>query len=273
MSYSRFLFTTVSSCLLLAHSAFATTSATAASIDPNAPVTRAQFPALLRETLLNDPTILMEVVEKMQSAQEDELAKKAKEGIEKHRGDLFSDQATPTVGPADADVTMVEFFDYHCGYCKQALASISKLIDSDKKLKVAFKEFPILSEDSKYAAKAAIAVYRIAKDKYFDFHKAMFAVSGAINEDVVVREATKLGIDVEKLKTEIKNPEIDKHLSKNKELGNDLGIRGTPAILIGDTLYPGAIPYETMQKAIADLRDSSKKDDDKDAKKDKPKKK
>ena len=185
---------------------------------------------------------------------EEEGVKKSKDGIVKNKTELFSDPSSPSIGPADADVTIVEFFDYHCGYCKKALSSIMTLLEKDKKVRVVFKEYPILSEESEYASRAALAVSRIAKDKYFDFHKAMFAVTGSINEKFVLDEGKKLGIDPEKLKAEISNPEVKAILDKNRKLGAEIGAQGTPAIVIGDGFYPGAIPYEAMQKAIDDVR-------------------
>ncbi len=234
------------------------TFAQAAAVDENTPITRKQLPALIKEALINDPSILNEAVEKMQIAQEEEVAKKSKEGIIKNKAELISDPSSPSVGPADADVTIVEFFDYHCGYCKQALKSVSQVLENDKKVKVVFKEYPILSEESIYASRAALAVSRIAKDKYFDFHKAMFATTGAMNEQVVLAEGKKLGIDPEKLKAEIAKPEIQQILDKNRKLGAEIGAQGTPAFIIGDNFYPGAMPYEAIAKSIEEVRKTKK---------------
>lgn len=251
----RFLASLSTACLISA-SALAQAAAT---VDENAPVTRKQLPALIKEALVNDPSILNAAIDRMQMAQEEENIKKASESISKNKTDLFSDPTSPTVGAADADVTIVEFFDYHCGYCKQALKSVSQLLEKDKKIRIVFKEYPILSEDSIYASKAALAVNRIAKDKYFDFHKAMFDVKGAINETVVLDTAKKLGIDTARLKTELTNPELTNILDKDRKLGADIGVQGTPAFIIGNNFYPGAVPYETMVKAIEEVRNSNKK--------------
>lgn len=230
------------------------TPAPAVATNGNEPVTRDQLPGLIKEALLKDPSILTEVVEKMQANQEAEIASKAKEAIAKRKQDIFSDPNSPVVGGANADVTIVEFFDYHCGYCKQALGSFSKLLDSDKKVRIIFKEYPILSEDSRLASKAALAVNRIAKDKYFEFHKAMFNANGVINERFISEQAKKLGVDPDKVKTEMAKPEIEAMLEKNKELGMAIGAMGTPAIIIGENFYPGAIPYEAIKKGVAKIR-------------------
>lgn len=227
------------------------------------PITREELPALVKQVLLSDPTIMSEVVEKMQANQEGMMVAKAKEEIAKNKKELFSDPTSPTVGPANADVTFVEFFDYHCGYCKQALTSVSRLMDSDKKVRFIFKEYPILSEDSRLASKAALAVYRLDKDKYFDFHKAMFAVNGTITENVILAEAKKLGIDEDKLKKEMSHPELEAILDKNRQLGATIGAVGTPSIIIGENFYPGALPFEAMQRAVDEARNPQKADEKK----------
>ena len=247
----NFLVTTLSTVYLFSSAmALAQSNATAGK----EPVTRDQIPALVREALVNDPSILTAAIDKLQANAEEESATKSKEAIAKRKDDLYSDPTSPVVGAADADVTVIEFFDYHCGYCKQALTSITKLLESDKKVRVVFKEYPILSDDSKMAARAALAVHRIAKDKYFDFHKAMFDVNGAIDEKIISEQAKKLGIDPEKLKKEMSNPEIEASLAKNKELGTEIGALGTPALVIGSNFYGGVMPYEAMQKAIDGVR-------------------
>lgn len=235
-------------------------AATVTPVNPaNAPVTRDQIPALVREALVNDPTIIKDAVEKMQEKQEAELKKQAKEGIVKNKAELFSDETSPSAGAANADVTVVEFFDYHCGHCKNVLPSIIELLAKDKKVKIVFKEFPILSEDSVLASRAAIAVYRLDKDKYLDFHKAVFAIKGRYDEKTLLAEAKKLGINDAKLKTEMAKPEIDAVLDKNRKLAEALGVRGTPAVIIGDDLFPGEMPYADMQKAVDGVRNSGKK--------------
>ena len=258
MSFSKIFAAAFSASCLIALPVLAQAPA-APVVAANAPVTRDQIPQLVREALINDPTILKDAVEKMQAKQEEDSQKQAKEGIIKNKDKLFADVNSPVVGAADADVTVVEFFDYHCGYCKKILPDILQLIEKDKKVRVVFKEFPILSEDSALASRAAIAVNRIAKEKYLDFHKAMFAMKGKFAEKDIFAEAKKLGIDSAKLKAEMAKPEIDAELDKNRKLAADLGVRGTPAVIIGEEFMPGAVPYETMQKAVDATRAAGKK--------------
>jgi protein-disulfide isomerase len=256
MYFSRFfaVLLTTSSIAFTPHLAQAATPAA-----DNTPVTRAQIPALVKEAILNDPSILTEAIDKIQAQQEEESEKNVKEALVKHKNEIFSDPNTPSIGdPATTDVNLVEFFDYHCGYCKQELENIIKLSQEDKKVRIIFKEYPILSDDSILAARAALAVNRLAKDKYFDFHRAMFAVGGTITDKIIAAEAKKLGIDPEKLKTEMTNPEIDATLTKNRDLGTALGVRGTPAIIIEDKFFAGAVPYDYLQNVIKEVRNANK---------------
>lgn len=252
MNFSRFF------AAILTTSSIAITPCLAQAATPaadNTPVTRAQIPALVKEAILNDPSILTEAIDKLQAQQEAEAEKNTKEAIVKHKGEIFSDPNTPALGdPATTDVNLVEFFDYHCGYCKQELENIIKLSKEDKKVRIIFKEYPILSEDSILASRAALAVNRLAKDKYFDFHRAMFAVGGTITDQIIAAEAKKLGIDPEKLRTEMASPEIDTILTKNRDLGAALGVRGTPAIIIEDKFFAGAVPYDYLQNVIKEVR-------------------
>jgi protein-disulfide isomerase len=258
MSFSKIFTAAFSASCLVALPVLAQTTSPAVAA-ANAPVTRDQIPQLVREALINDPTILKDAVEKMQSKQEEDMQKQAKEGIAKNKDKLIADMDSPSVGAKDADVTVVEFFDYHCGYCKKILPDMLQLIEKDKKVRVIFKEFPILSEDSALASRAAIAVNRIAKDKYLDFHKAIFEMKGKFEEKSLFAEAKKLGVDSAKLKAEMAKPEIDAELEKNRKLAADMGIRGTPAVIIGDEFMPGAVPYEALQKAVDATRAAGKK--------------
>lgn len=221
-------------------------------------VTKEQIPSLVREALVNDPTILKDAVDAMQKKQEDDFKKQSQSVIKKNKADIFSNPNSPTVGGENGDVMVVEFFDYHCGYCKSALQEFVTLLNADKKVRLVLKELPILGEDSLLASRAALAVNRIDRTKYFDFHKALFANKGKFEEKTLLAEAKKLGIDAAKLKAEMAKPEVDAELENNRRLADALGIRGTPAIIIGDALYPGKMSYEEMKKEVDAIRGTAK---------------
>lgn len=229
--------------------------AAAATPASSAPVTRQELPALVREIIINDPEMILEAVKILREKQAAEAKKKATEAIIKNKDLLLNDAATASIGDAKtADISVVEFFDYHCGYCRTLLPTITKIFNEDKKVRFVFKELPILGDDSVTAARAALAVHRIAKEKYFDFHTALMSHEGEFSEKELQGIAKKLGIDPEKLKAEMAKPEITAELDKTRKLAEELGIRGTPGLIIGDTLSPGALSYEDFKKAIAEER-------------------
>lgn len=248
--------------------AAAATPAAPADIGASLPVTRGELPGLIKQAIMNDPNMILEAMQKLRDAQAKDTDKKAQAALEKNKAAL-EDASAPSVGPKNADVTMVEFFDYHCGYCKQLYPSIVKLNQNDKKLRIVFREFPILSEDSVRAARTALAINHIAPDKYFAFYSALMKENTSFDEKSLLDTAEKVGVNKAKLEAALKDKAVDKsigdELMQNRKLADELGIHGTPGIVIGDHLFPGAMPYETLTKVIADIRSGKDKKVDSDA--------
>lgn len=204
---------------------------------------------MVKQIILDNPEILKEASQKLRDKQAQQSAQQAKDAITKNMAQLTSADS-PTVGDPKADVTIVEFFDYHCGYCKQVMPEIAQLLKEDKKLRVIFKEFPILSEDSVTAARSALAVNRIAKDKYFAYHQELMKVNEKFEEKSLMEIAKKLGINTTKLKAEMDKGDITATLDANRTLAGEIGIHGTPALIINGMLYPGALPYDDLKKLV-----------------------
>ncbi len=271
MKFSRFTILTLST-IALPFAAFAQADAPAAApaiatpapaAAPNAPVTRAELPALIKEALMNEPEMIMQAVQKMREKQEAEAQKKTSDAIAANKANLYNDPDSPSVGDEKtADITLVEFYDYHCGYCKHMLPTITQLLKDDKKVRVVFKEFPILSEDSALAARAAVAANRVAKEKYFAYHSALMKHEGKFEEKNLLELAQKEGIDSAKLKAEMAKPEVTAVLDKMRKLGADLGVRGTPALILNDHFLPGAMELDDLKKVIENVRAGRKPEDD-----------
>ena len=215
-------------------------------------ITPEQFSAMLKKTLDDNPEIIMDAIKKLQNREQEDTNKIAKDAIAKNKDALFKDASLPSAGASikDADVTIVEFFDYHCGYCKHMLAPLTQLINTDKKVRIVFMDFPILSQDSANAARAALAVNRIDKKKYLDFYTAAMQENGKFDEAAVTSIAGKIGVNAEKLKAEMVKKDIGDVLQKNRALGEALAIHGTPALIINNEFYPGALSFDELQKAI-----------------------
>jgi protein-disulfide isomerase len=235
-----------------------TTAATPATttVVKSGPVTREELPGIIKDTLLNDPDILMQAIQKLRDKQASDAKKEADASVNKHMDELFKDTTSPTAGDTkNANVTVVEFFDYHCGYCRHLLPNVTKLLGEDKKVSFIFKELPILSEDSVTAARAALAVNIIAPDKYFAYHQELMQHAGKFDEKSLTEAAKKVGVNTTKLKAEMDSKEVTAALDKNRALAQSLGIHGTPALIIGHELVPGALDYDDLKKSVDESRD------------------
>ena len=220
-----------------------------------APVnTRMQVEEIIKDYIMKNPQVIIDSLNKMQDQQMADQVKKAAEGVKTHQKELFEDATSPVVGNPKADVTIVEFFDYHCGYCKHSLPVVAQILKDDPNVKFIFKELPILSPDSELASRAALAVSRINKDKYFDFHSALMKSTGTFSDKSIADIATKLGIDAAKLKTEMEKPEIKQVLEANQKLATAIGVSGTPAFVLGNEMIPGAIDVAGLKGKINKLR-------------------
>ena len=212
---------------------------------------------IVRDYLLEHPEVLIEALEtyeKRQTLAENDRRLKV---IDDNSKSLFEDPNSYAAGPADADVTIVEFFDYHCSFCKKSLSVVNAALRSDPKIRVIFKEYPILSEDSVTAARAAVASIR--QGKYFEFHNAMMSQRGRLNEKKVLEIARDVGLDANQLKRDMYQPDVSEVIRANYQLAETLGVRGTPAWLIGKEFVPGAISAERFSQYIAEARANAPK--------------
>lgn len=209
---------------------------------------RMRLEAVIHDYLMENPEVILDAVQKLERRRQAEAEERKRRAITERADELYDDPRAPVHGPDDASVTMVEFFDYQCGYCKKILPSVLKIIEDDMDLKIVFKELPILGPMSKVASKAALAAKR--QDEYLEFHGTVMAMRGQLTEDRLFDAAASVGLDVEQLKEDMQDPEIDAYLQSNQELAKAIGITGTPALIIGGQLIPGAISYDQMVDLI-----------------------
>lgn len=209
---------------------------------------------LIRDYIMKNPEVMIESLQAYQAGQQDAQQAKAEQAVAANRDTLERDAATPVAGNPKGSVTIVEFFDYHCGYCKKALSAVKALLKDDDDVRFVFKEFPILGPGSVTAAQAALATWKIAPDKYLPFHVALMEWRGDLTEDRVMEVAKKVGIDTAKLKTAMADPAITAQLKRNTELAQELQIGGTPAFIIGGKLVPGAVDLATLQEMVKAAR-------------------
>ncbi|MGQ0485376.1 MAG: DsbA family protein [Hyphomicrobiales bacterium] len=215
---------------------------------------REEIGAIVREYLLQHPDVLMEVnqeLERRQKLAEEEQRNKA---IAENADEIFRSSADFVAGNPQGDVTMVEFFDYNCPWCKKSMPIIKNLLETDGKLKVVFKEFPILGEGSEYAARASMASQ--AQGKYLEFHFALYEHAGKIDAQAVDEIAQSVGIDLKKLKADMESADIAAVIDRNLKLAQTLEISGTPAFVIGKTVIPGYLPERALAAAVKEVRDA-----------------
>lgn len=221
--------------------------------DDLSPQEEAAVKEIVREYISENPEAVEEGLKSLMEARRTAEEERLKLNIRALGKDLNSDPGSPVANP-DGDVTVVEFFDYECPYCKGLAPKLHALINEDKSVRFVFKEFPLLTPVSHFAARAALAARK--QDKYIDFHFALMGVRGQMNQRLVLAAASEAGIDVEQLKSDMNDPEIDKILARNKKLAQGLGIDGTPAFVIGDTLIPGAADIPYIKGVIEKARES-----------------
>jgi protein-disulfide isomerase len=216
------------------------------------PEQRKAIEAIIHDYLMQNPEVLIEALREAEAKANSDADVKAAQVLRDRRHEVFDDPATPVGGNPKGDVTVVEFFDYRCPYCKQVHPAIQKLLDQDPKLRFVYKEFPVLGEQSDIAAHAALAAR--LQGRYEPFHNAMMAAKGQITEELVYRIAGSIGLDVDRLKRDMTDPEIDRALSANRSLAKALDLRGTPGFVIGDHIVPGAIDLDALKSMVADAR-------------------
>lgn len=215
---------------------------------------KAQLDEAIRSYILAHPEVIIEAIQNYQQQQALEQQQRAREALATQRQDLFNDPLTPVGGNPDGDITIVEFFDYRCHFCKRVLPSVQEILETDKNVRVVFKEFPILGPESVYASRAALSAWKIDESKYLDLHNAIMGVHGQLTERRVDRLVEEAGYDIEAVKSGMESEEIETIIQRNYALAETLNIRGTPAFVIGNQLVPGAIDLEQMRQLIADAR-------------------
>ena len=210
---------------------------------------RAEVEKIVREYLLANPEILNERIAGLQEREQMSAAEKAKTGIAQNKEALYNDGFSHVAGNPNGDVTLIEFFDYRCGYCRKVRADLVTLMEQDSGVRLILKELPILSEASHEAAKAAIAAQNQGGDLYWKFHQAMLEADG-LDSAAIYDIAAGVGLDVARLKTDMEDPAVEKKIEQTHDLASKIGVDGTPAFIIGDKLVPGALDADGLKELV-----------------------
>lgn len=215
------------------------------------PAQREAIGKIVREYLLQNPEVLVEVSAELDRRRKAEEAGKQAEVLVSEKKSIFRSPHDYVLGNPDGDITVVEYFDYNCGWCKRALDEVTKLTEQDKNVRVVMKEFPIFGEHSTFAAKAALA--SIKQNKYWEFHTALMRAK-QVTTDNTMQIAKSVGIDVAALEKEMQNPVYDKAIAENSRIAQALGMQGTPGFIVDSRVNFGYVPASGLREMLADIR-------------------
>jgi protein-disulfide isomerase len=217
---------------------------------------KTELQSIIREYLVQHPEVLQEAMAELEKRQVAAEAEKTKAAVKNNAQTLFDSSRQVVVGNAQGDVTLVEFFDYNCGYCKRALTDLTDLMKDDSKLRVVLKEFPVLGPGSQEAAQVAIAARMQDKSgkKYFDFHQRLLSGRGQADRARALAAAKEAGFDMAKLERDMTSPEVKATIEENMKLAEQLGLNGTPSYVVGSDVVVGAVGLEALKGKVKAAR-------------------
>lgn len=223
------------------------------------PALKKEVEATIKDYLLKNPEILRDAIIELENRQRVAEKDAQAKALQTQKTAIFDDPGSIIVGNPKGDVTLVEFFDYNCGYCKKAVSDIQNLVAADPKLKVVLKDFPILGPDSVEASKVAVAVKNtLPADKYLQFHIKLMETKGRTGKDRALEVAKEMGLDAGKIAAEAEAAPVQERLQKTMQIAEALSISGTPAFIIGDDIVPGAVGAGPLKTAVDAMRKCGK---------------
>jgi protein-disulfide isomerase len=213
---------------------------------------RQEIEKIVREYLLTHPEVVTEALREAQRREQEAQRQRATDAIRARLAELTQDPGSPVGGNPQGRVTIVEFFDYQCGYCKRQEAELKTLLQADPDIRLVYKDLPILGPASVFAARAALAAQK--QGKHEALHAALMAASQKLTDQEVLRIAAQTGLDTAKLEKDMEDPSVSQVLDRNFQLQRALNIQGTPALIVGTELIPGAASVESLKALVARAR-------------------
>jgi protein-disulfide isomerase len=217
---------------------------------------RTEIERIVKDYLLSHPELLQDIMNELEKRQTIAEAEKHRASIKEHGAQLFTSPRQVTLGNPQGDVTVVEFFDYNCGYCKRAMSDMLDLLKDDGKLKFVLKEFPVLGEGSIQAAQVAAAVRMQDKSgkKYLEFHQKLFGGRGQADLARALAAAKDVGLDMARLEKDMASDEVKATIEENFKLAEALGLNGTPSYVVGSDVVVGAVGLNTLREKVNGAR-------------------
>lgn len=216
--------------------------------EPLSEAQQVEVERIIEKYLLENPAVMMEVLQRVTRFQEIQEEKRVRDTLVRLNEDLYDDPNSVTLGDPHAKVTIVEFFDYRCSYCKKNHPILKAFLETNRDVNIVFKEFPILGPESLFASRAAIASRK--QGKYWELHDALMTARADLTEQQVFALAKEVGLDLARLRRDLAVPEINRIIRNNYRLADALSIKGTPGFVIGDNIIPGFLSKERLVLAV-----------------------
>jgi protein-disulfide isomerase len=218
------------------------------------PAQKQEIEQVVRDYLMAHPEVIEDAINELRKRKQQEAAATQAKVINDKSSLIFDSANQMVLGNPQGKITLVEFFDYNCGYCRHAVSDLSALLKANPDLRVVMKEFPILSAGSVEAARISVAIKDSAPQTYWKFHQELFSRPGQATGDKAIEVARDLGLNADKLKTSAARGDVTDNLQEVQKLADALGISGTPSYVIGRELVPGAAGYDVLQQKVAAMR-------------------
>jgi protein-disulfide isomerase len=213
-----------------------------------------EFGEFIKQYLIENPEIMIDVQDALQKKQESARLVKANAVISDNKSTIFDAKYDMTIGNPKGDVTIVEFFDYNCGYCRHALSDMQTMLEKDNNVRFVLKEFPILGPESVAAHKVSDAFRKLAPEKYSQFHIALLSSDGRADEGSAIEVAKSLGVSEKQIRQEMAKSASDQSVKETYQLAQSLGITGTPSYVIGNELVQGAVGFDDLETKVKNMR-------------------
>jgi protein-disulfide isomerase len=220
------------------------------------PQQKSEIEQIIKSYLVNHPEVLQDAIQELDKRQAAAEQEKAKAAIASNAATLFNSKRQVVLGNPNGNVTLVEFFDYNCGYCKRALADMLDLLKTDPNLRIVLKEFPVLGPGSVEAARVAVAARMQDKDgtKYLTFHQKLLGGRGQADKARALAVAKEVGFDMARIETDMESPEVKASLEETLKLGEELGLNGTPSYIVGSDVVVGAVGLDALRGKVSTAR-------------------
>ena len=234
-------------------------AAPAAAAGQFSPDQTTEIQGIIKDYLIKNPEVLRDAITALDAKEKASEAENRTKALSRLSGDLASGPDAFSVGNPDGKITLVEFFDYNCGYCRRSIPDVVRLMKDNPDLKVVLRDFPILSPSSVDAAIIAGAAHRqLSGDKFWDFHKALLGNHGLVGKEQAIAAAKALGVDMSQLEKDAADPKVRSAIQHTDSMAKDLNLNGTPTFIIGGDVEVGAVGYDQLQADIANIRKCGK---------------